>query len=121
VQWLRQGSVEPLLDCIGTGDITDPILSMLALMFMPNPDFPYYAALHRRPGKLGASPRPGRHMRDAAAAMNYEAERKAGASHAQALQATAAEFGMTEPALAAAVTRLRKMLQALDSPTINKS
>jgi hypothetical protein len=119
IQWLRHGRAEPLIDAIYTGDIVDPVLSFIAGMLLPDKRLPYYLALRRRRGLLGARRKPDTFVRDICAAHHYE-QRYKEVGHDQALLDAAAEFRMSETAVKSAVTRWRK-LQAIDPPTTNKS
>lgn len=120
IEWLMKGHIEPLIDAIGTGDVVDPVLSAIALMLKPDKRLPYYLALRRTPGKLGASARAGILVRDTYAALRYEQRSKEVGSE-RALKEVADEFRIGEKTISRAVTRHRKAMQAIDPPTLKKS
>jgi hypothetical protein len=123
VEWLLKGDTEPLLDAIETGEVVDPVLSIVALMVTRDESLPYYLAVHRQPGQIGAPEKPGLQWRDAFATLAYE-ERCKEVGSEKAFQETADNFGISASAIRSAVTRFRKMgkkSEILDPPTTKKS
>jgi hypothetical protein len=116
VEWLLKGDVEPLLDAVADGEITDPVLSVVALMLTRDESLPYYLSVQRQRGR-GAPKKPGLQWRNAFAALAYEQRCKEVGSE-QAFKEIAAAFGIDAATIRAAVTWYR---QAIERTTLNKS
>jgi hypothetical protein len=120
MEWLCKGEIDPLLDAIETGELDDPVLSLIARMFMRDKRLPYYLTVHRQSGK-GAGKKPGSLYRDMLMALTYEVLSKQLCSE-KAFDETAKAFVIGVSSVRRAVSWYRALkLQAIDLPTIKKS
>src|SRR5216683_2211666 len=114
IEWLLKGKIEPLLDAIATGELTDPVLSVIAHMLTRDESLPYYLTLCRQPGK-GAPKKAGSLYRDMLMAVKYEELLRKQVSSERAFKEVADAFHIDVSTVRRAVSWYRQLARSLQA------